>query len=80
MATKTATFERYHVRGTRGTYMLRITYQGWPLAEQLYTGLDSMRAMFAIAQAQGFTHARYQDERGSRARAPLNRFYDRHCN
>ncbi len=80
MATKTAAFERYHVYGTRGTFMLRLTYRGYPRAEQPYTGREAMRAMFAIAQAQGFTHAHYEDERGKRARVPLNKFYDLYCN
>ena len=77
--TKTATFVLYHVWGTRGQFMLRLAYRGYCVAEKPDQGQATLRELWSVAQAQGFTHALYEDDRGRRARMPLNRFYNRYC-
>lgn len=77
---KTATIENYHVWGTRGHYITRLMHRGYTLAERPDQGQATVRELWQLAQAQGFTHALYVDPRGRRPRMPLNRFYDRYCN
>lgn len=67
--TKTVTIERYHVFGTRSTYVVRALYRGRSVTwsrDNLDT--EDLPRIQSVCKAQGFTHANYVGDWGKRTK------------